>query len=55
MEEQIPLFFVFEAMLSAQAKFLGDPSDAEGLTRESGAKDIMRGDLIVSKKGRRPF
>lgn len=40
-------------MLSAQAQFLGDTGDAEGLTRESGAKDIMRGDVAVIEQGGR--
>jgi hypothetical protein len=50
MEKEVSLLLVFKAMLPAEAEFLGDAGDAEGLAREARTKDIMVGDVVVFEK-----
>ena len=44
-EEEVALFLVLEAVLFAEAQFLGDARDAEGLARKSGAQNVVRGNV----------
>jgi hypothetical protein len=45
LEKEIPLLFVFKTVLSSEADFLRDPSDAERLAWETAAKNIKRGNV----------
>ena len=44
-EEEVALFLVLEAVLFAEAQFLGDARDAERLAGKSGAQDVVRGNV----------
>jgi len=44
-EEEVALFLVLEAVLFAEAQFLGDARDAEGLAGKSGAQNVVRGNV----------
>ena len=44
-EEEVALFLVLEAVFFAEAQFLGDARDAEGLAGKSGAQDVVRGNV----------
>lgn len=44
-EEQVALPLVLEAVLAAEAEFLGDARDAEGLAGEAGAEDVELRDV----------
>lgn len=47
LEEEVALFFVFEPVFLAETEFLGDARDAERLTREAGAEDVVGRDGVV--------
>ena len=44
-EEEVALFLVLEAVLFAEAQFLGDARDAEGLAGKAGAQNVVRGNV----------
>ncbi len=44
-EEEVALLLVLEAVLFAEAQFLGDARDAERLAGKSGAQDVVRGNV----------
>jgi hypothetical protein len=44
-EEEVALFLVLEAVFLAEAEFLGDARDAEGLAGKAGAQDVVRGNV----------
>ena len=44
-EEEVALFLVLEAVLVAEAQFLGDARDAKGLAGKAGAQDVVRGNV----------
>ena len=44
-EEEVALFLVLEAVLLAEAQFLGDARDAEGLAGKAGAQNVVRGNV----------
>lgn len=44
-EEDVALFLVLEAVLFAEAEFLGNARDAERLTGKAGAQDVVRGNI----------
>jgi len=44
-QAEVALFLVLEAVLFAEAQFLGDARDAEGLAGKSGAQDVVRGNV----------
>lgn len=41
----VALFLVLEAVLFAEAQFLGDARDAERLAGKAGAQDVVRGNV----------
>ena len=47
LEEKVALLQVFKAVFLAEAEFLGDARDAEGLAGEAGAEDVVRRDGVV--------
>lgn len=46
-EEEVALFLVLESVFLAEAEFLGDARDAEGLAGKAGAEDMVRRDGVV--------
>ena len=44
-EEEVALFLVLEAVLFAEAQFLGNARDAERLAGKAGAQDVVRLDV----------
>lgn len=47
LEEQVALLLVLEAVFLAEAEFLGDARDAEGLAGKTGAENFVPRDGVV--------
>lgn len=46
-EKEVALFLVLEAVFLAEAQFLGDARDAEGLAGKAGAQNVVRRNGVV--------